>query len=426
MRALFLIHNLQNRGSYFRALEIAKRVAARGHHVQFCYVGEKRKYKPTYTQSKLSRGSRPGGVDYDYAHEHEHEILMAEMPYFTLFNDRQEGWSFFDNAVRLRDALTSKWDLVYGFSHKPDCVLPAVAAKLRGAGFVLDWADLWGGAEGLYRYCVMPSNGFQSMPRPLRLGRRIVFRLEEIWEPVVYAWAHAVTLTSDEFLKHKYAPYDLAHKSLVMHSGAPLEQIQPIDKRIARQSIGLEVPAGGVVLGYVANFHMDERLLMEAFAQVCRTRDDVHLVVVGADLEATTPEIHALTHNRIHHFGRQPFNRMIEFLGACDILLLPLTDVALDRARYPHKLSDYVAAGRPIVASNVGETGKIMANYMIGQLSRPTAESFAQEILRLAARPQLWPKLGADIRFAAEAHFDWDKICQRLFKFITQQTGAQF
>jgi glycosyltransferase involved in cell wall biosynthesis len=402
MRALFLVHNLENRGSYFRALEIAKRVAARGHYVQFCYVGDKRKYRPTY---------RP------------EDVTMAEMPYFTLFNDRQEGWSIFDNATRIRDALKTRWDLVYGFSHKPDCVLPGLAAKLRGATFVLDWADWWGGPEGLYRHCVIPSNGFQSMPAPLRFGRRTVFRMEEIWEPIVYSWADAVTLISEEYLKHKYAPYNLQHKSLVMHSGAPLAAIRPMDKHVARQSIGLQVPPASTVLGYVANFHMDERLLMEAFAQVCRTRDDVHLVVVGADLEATTPEIHALTHDRLHHFGRQPFERMREFLGACDILLLPLTDIALDRARYPHKLSDYVAAGRPIVACNVGETGRVLMRYMIGNLCRPDAQSFAAEILKLANHQHAWPKLGSDIRHAAEHYFNWDEICKRLFKFIEQQTG---
>jgi glycosyltransferase involved in cell wall biosynthesis len=199
-----------------------------------------------------------------------------------------------------------------------------------------------------------------------------------------------------------------------------------MDKRAARAAINFQVPPASIVLGYVANFHMDERLLMEAFAQVCRTRDDVHLVVVGADLESTTPEIHALTHKRLHHFGRQPFERMGEFLGACDILLLPLSDITLDRARYPHKLSDYVAAGRPIVACNVGETGRILMRYMIGNLCRPDAKSFAAEILKLANHTHAWPKLGSDIRFAAEAHFNWDDICKRLFKFIEQQTGVHF
>ncbi|MGI8908845.1 MAG: glycosyltransferase family 4 protein [Candidatus Sumerlaeaceae bacterium] len=435
MRALFLVHNLPDRGSYFRALEIARRLSRRGHFVQFAYVGNRRKYKPSYyREGDLSVERAAPAGDSPFAQPRSnvqrtdsgHGLIMAEMPYFTLFNDRQEGWSIFDNAVRVRDAVLEKWDLVYGFSHKPDCILPGIAAKARGAKFVLDWADLWGGSEGLYRQCVIPSNAFQSMPRPLRLARRLVFAMEEIWEPVVYGWADAVTLISEEFLQHKWGPHDLAHKSLVFHSGAPLEEIRPLDKTTARQSIGLDLPTGAVLLGYVANFHMDERLLMEAFAKVCRSRPDVYLLVVGADLEATTPEIHEITHDRIRHFGRQAFERIAQFLGASDILLLPLTDIALDRARYPHKLSDYVASGRPIVACEVGETGRILRRYGVGLLAEPNAESFAKAIIHQVGRPHEWRALGAATRDAAEQHFNWNQVCEKLFAFLSRHTGLEF
>jgi glycosyltransferase involved in cell wall biosynthesis len=428
MRALFLVHNLPERGSYFRALEIARRVAARSHFVQFAYVGNSRKYRPIYNCYRDPGRNRAGTAG---QHEHEHEkqrdarskIVFAEMPYFTFFNDRQEGWSVFDNAIRARDALASKWDLVYGFSHKPDCVLPGLAAKLRGAKLILDWSDWWGGPEGLYRQCVIPSNAFQSMPRPFRYARGAVFALEEMWEPWVYRAADAVTLISEEFYRHPRAPRGLAEKSLVFHSGAPLDQIQTMEKQAARERIGLGVPTGSTVLGYVANFHMDERLVMEAFAQVCRANAEVHLLVVGADFETTTPEIHAATRDRIHHFGRQPFERVGEFLGASDILLMPLTDIALDRARYPHKLSDYVAAGRPIVACDVGETGRLLKRYGIGSLCQPKAASFAESILELSSQRHDWTALGIETRAAATQHFVWDRICQKLFDFLSARTG---
>jgi glycosyltransferase involved in cell wall biosynthesis len=360
------------------------------------------------------------GRDYDY----EHDLVMAEMPYFTLFNDRQEGWSIFDNSTRLRDVFSQKWDLVYGFSHKLDCVLPGLMAKARGAKFVLDWADWWGTSEGIFQKCVLPSNDFQSMPGPLRLGRRMCFAAEAMWEPWAYGAADAVTLISDEFLKHPRAPRDLAAKSLVMHSGAPLEAIRPMEKAAARQRIGVRVPEGSVVLGYVANYHMAERLLLEAFARVCRAMPNVHLVVVGADLECVTPEIHEATRERLHHFGRVPFERVGDFLGASDMLLLPLCDVALDRARYPHKLSDYVASGRPVVACDVGASGRLLREYGIGRLSAPDAESFSRVTSGLSAAPREWEEIGAETRAAAEEHFDWDRICDRLFAWWSDRLGV--
>lgn len=427
MNALFLVHNLPDRGSYFRALEIARRFAARGHHVQFAFTSNEKKYRPSYTPMEASQALRRpvihSGTSRGYLSSDvlspKNNFVWAEMPHFTFFNDRQEGWGLPDNFFRSKDALADKWDLVYGFSHKPSCFLPGVLAKSRGAKLVLDWSDWWGGNEGLYRRCVLPSNTFRSMPGPLRLGRRLTFAVDSFLEPRAFNRADAVTMTSLEFLQYHRISAGLSEKSYVVHSGAPLDQIRPLDKFASRQEIGWRGPADAVVLGYVANFHMDERLLMEAFAAVCDARPDVHLLVVGADLEASDPDLHRRTTGRIHHFGRQPFDRVGQYLGAADILLLPLTDIALDRARYPHKISDYVAAGRPLVACDVGETGRLLRKFDFGTLAVANPAAFAESILHLCSRSSEWLETGTRIRNVAEEHFNWDAICEDLFGFLS-------
>jgi len=429
MRALFLVHNLPDRGSYFRALEIARRFALRGHYVQFAFTSNEKKYRPTYTPmpaaeaiarpephpDSLRQMPKPGSLS------SEQNFVWAEMPYFTLFSDRQEGWSMPDNYFRMRDAAAGKWDLVFGFSHKPSCVLPALAAQKFGAKMVLDWSDWWGGHEGLFQQCVILSNTFQSMPGPLRWARRATFGIEALTEGRGYRAADAVTLISGEFLRHPRAPRNLADKAYVMHSGAPLDRIRPLDNAAAREAVGWPAPPDAVVLGYIANYHMDEPLLMEAFARVCDSRSDVHLLVVGADFEITNPSLHARTAGRIHHFGRKPFERIGDFLGASDILLLPLRDVALDRARYPHKISDYVAAGRPIIACDIGETGRVFRKFDFGNLCGPSAEGMADEILNVAGAPEQWDALGTRSRTAAEQHFNWDTMCEGLFAWLSEK-----
>jgi len=413
MRALFLLHNHPERGSHFRAREIAVRLAARGHAVTIVTTSDRRYYRPTH------RGARGIG-------DRGGTLAEIEAPCRTLFNDRQEGWSLFDNGYRLGLALGGeKWDLVYGFSHKPDCLLAGLAAKLRGARLVLDWSDWWGGAEGLYQSCVLESEAFLAMPAPVRAWRRATFAADSFLEPRAYAFASAVTLISEEFLSHPGAPRDLPEKSLVMHSGAPLEQVRPVPAAEARAACGIELPPGAVVLGYVANFHTDERLLLEAFAEVCRVRGDVHLLVVGAGFEKGAAELHEACRGRIHHRGRKPFCEIGAHLCAADILLLPLTDLALNRARYPHKLSDYVAAGRPIVACDVGETGRLLRRYGIGEMTGPTAPEFAKGILDLATRPDAWLAKGRQVRDAAESHFNWDRLCDGLFGFLSDRLSLQ-
>ncbi len=410
MKALFLTHNLTERGSYFRAYEIARRLAARGHEIDFGYVSEWKKYRPHIAEEGVGRGL----------------LRRIEYPHFTFFNDRQEGWGLFDIFWRLSHVVHHHYDFVYAFSHKPDCLVPPRLARAVCPRFVLDWSDWWSGPEGLFQTCVLPSAGFRSLPHPLRLARRAVFALEQWWEPRIWRLADAVTLISSEFLFHPLVDrQELLEKAYVMHSGAPLEVIRPMDKVHARRSIGLELPSDAVVFGYVANFHTDERLLLEAFARVRMTLPEARLLVVGSAFETMTPELQATAGGHIIHMGRQPFERIGAFLAAADILLLPLSDIALNRARYPHKLSDYVAAGRPIVACDVGETGRLLRRYQFGILTEPSEYAFAKGMISAVSLRFQWEQLGAEVRRAAEKFFDWDRLCDGLFEFLGRQLNLE-
>lgn len=406
MKALFLTHNLRERGSYFRALEIAKRLAARGHEVDFGFVSEWKKYRPQLHEEQVGSGL----------------LRCIEFPYWTLFNDKQEGWGVFDNFCRTVRVLRGGYDFLYAFSHKPSCVFPAWLGHLACPRFVLDWSDWWSGPEGLYQACVLPSAGFQSLPRPMRWARRAVFAIEQWWEPRIWRFAHAVTLISSEFFRHPFVEREeLRPKAYVMHSGASLDAIKPMDKNEARKLIGIEFPPEAVVFGYVANFHTDERLLLEAFARHLVENPYSFLLVVGSDFENMTPDIYECVRERVVHVGRQPFTRIGLYLAAADVLLLPLTNIALNRARYPHKLSDYVAAGRPLIACDVGETGRLLRKYSIGLLTEPNAYSFAKAMSSAVALRDSWDRMGSDVRKAAETYFDWDKLCTGLFEFLSRR-----
>ncbi|MCX7018240.1 MAG: glycosyltransferase family 4 protein [bacterium] len=421
VKALFLVHNLPFRGSYFRALEIARRMALRGHYVEFVHISEHKKRRPSTYSLSIEQGNSPGDIL-------KTALTVVESPNQTFFNDRQEGWGIFDNGFRIHHALRQRWDLVYGFSHKPDCVLPALAAKARGAKMILDWSDWWGGREGLYQMCVLSSDGFRSLPLPLRTVRRVVFAAEAVWEPHACRIADAVTLISGEFMSHPRAPASLARKAFVMHSGAPLDRIRPMPKDEARAALNFAahgIASDSIVLGYIANFHTDERLLLEAVASAISTGLDLHFIVAGADFERFAPALHDRLMGRAHHFGRIPFEHIGHFLGAADILLLPLSDVALNRARYPHKLSDYAAAGRPIIACDVGETGRLLRRYDFGLPVKADPPAFAGGIIQLAARRGEWEAIGARTRRTAEECFNWDKLCAGLFDFLRERLALK-
>ena len=93
----------------------------------------------------------------------------------------------------------------------------------------------------------------------------------------------------------------------------------------------------------------DADLLFETVGRL--KASDARLVMVG-DPGCRVPEG---LRERVTVTGRLPFEAMLEFLSACDVLALPLSDTIANRARWPSKVNEFVAVGRPTVACDVGD-----------------------------------------------------------------------
>jgi glycosyltransferase involved in cell wall biosynthesis len=50
-----------------------------------------------------------------------------------------------------------------------------------------------------------------------------------------------------------------------------------------------------------------------------------------------------------------PYNDIIPLYKSADLLLIPLRNTIQDIARFPHKVSEYTASGRPLISSKIGE-----------------------------------------------------------------------
>jgi glycosyltransferase involved in cell wall biosynthesis len=110
---------------------------------------------------------------------------------------------------------------------------------------------------------------------------------------------------------------------------------------------------------------------------------------------------------------RQPYHKIPLYLGASDVLLLPLPDTLFDRARWPLRLGDYLAAGRPIVATSLPEIEKIVSECgLLAKIGDP--EDFADKILSIISDPDLREEMGKRARGLAETRYSWKRIAKQL------------
>jgi glycosyltransferase involved in cell wall biosynthesis len=397
LRVLVLNHNLREHGTYFRAWKIATILARRGARVTFATTSTERWYRSSV---RTIEG-----------------ITVHEMPNWAPLHHPDEGWGPLNLAARLKLAAGTRWDLVYCFSHRPVDQLPArLARRLHGAQWLCDWCDLYG------------EEGINAMIRQRR-GQPITWqdflrdaadRLDERLECAAARSCDLLTVISTDLAARAARLGRSPRATHKMVSGADLDAIQPLDRVACRQELGL--PSGRLYLGYIANYHPDERLLLDALVRVFCERPDIDLVVAGPGFYGGEEALQSrgIAH-RIHSFGRVPFARIATHLGAADILLVPMTDSPFNRSRWPNKIGDYLAAGRPLVACRVGDVGPFLDKHPVGEGSAPDSEDFACAILKLAAKGEQLAELGQQARFVAEAAFEWDGIVDRLLAHTARQ-----
>lgn len=115
-----------------------------------------------------------------------------------------------------------------------------------------------------------------------------------------------------------------------------------------------------------------------------------------------------------HNFNYLSYNSFAELLSCADCFVSLLEDTAQNRVRWPNKIGDYFAAGRPILASFVGELRTISQKNLPGLIFVPQrVDSITNEIEQLLKRSDL-EFLGKMNRDYAENIISWESRAMEL------------
>jgi phosphatidylinositol alpha-mannosyltransferase len=159
------------------------------------------------------------------------------------------------------------------------------------------------------------------------------------------------------------------------------------------------------------------RYLLRAFQRLKAARPDARVVVVGAYTQRQ----------------RQGYERWVEEAGLRDVVFAGYAP-SDELPRYHHSahvfcapntgnesqgiiLLEAMAAGCPVVASNIDGFAEVMTDGVEGRLVRPKdPEALAGALLELAADPDLRRAMGERGRQRAQA-FSWDRVSRRVLSY---------
>ncbi|MCA1647779.1 MAG: glycosyltransferase family 4 protein, partial [Chloroflexi bacterium] len=186
-----------------------------------------------------------------------------------------------------------------------------------------------------------------------------------------------------------------------------------------RRHLGIE---SAIVVGFSGTFGLWHGVptLADVLARVAAARPQVHWLLMGdgplRPLVDRAVEQHGLD-DRVSLPGLVRHAEMPAYLAACDILVSPHGRQA-DGGEFfgsPTKLFEYMAAGRPIVASAVGQIAEALVDDHSALLVAPDDPSaLCTAIVRLVDDTCLRVRLGQAARQAAEAHHTWRQNAQRV------------
>ena len=391
LKILLLTHNLADvGGSYRRAFSLARQLAALGHTVH------------------LMAGRRWPGKDRIMTPIDGLRVL--EMADWMPERIRRGGLSPIDAVGRLTWVLRRKVDVIHAFDHRPAVSLPALLGRVRGGVLISDWADLWG-----------PQGIGQEREG---LGGRLLARADGSWETGFRRHVDGVTPINahlDARLARMGIPGD---RRMLLPPGANADVIRPLPKREMRWLQGL--PEDAHVVAFIGFADYDLDFLTRAVVEILGRDPTAHLVTAGADLSVLPEAVErAGLQARLHMLGFIPYSSLERVLACADAFLLPFTSRPVNLGRFPNKLGDYLAAGRPIVTHPTGDMEAWIGSTGAGILASEDPVEFADEVIRLMNDPRRCLKMGRQARRLAEGELSWSTLAARVEGFYYRLIEAK-
>lgn len=124
----------------------------------------------------------------------------------------------------------------------------------------------------------------------------------------------------------------------------------------------------------------------------------------------------------VHHTGAVPFAELPRWLARMDVGLTPYTDTPFNRASFPLKTLEYLAAGRPVVGSALPAT-KALAIQVPDVIAVAGPAAFARAVMTAADLPRT-PDVVARRRRIVEVRHSWASRATRLAGLLGLPTDA--
>lgn len=244
--------------------------------------------------------------------------------------------------------------------------------------------------------------------------QRRVFQYQEqhLLRAATYVTAASTLLQERATGLRDDAPAGSVH---LLENGLPAQRIRDLGAgRISRPST-IDPP----VLLLYSRFAEFEPGWLEAFITALdhRLTAPATLRVVGV-LEDETPSTLGCERLEVSLMGYVAYDRIPTILGSSTLALYPYRDTPITRAKQSVKLLEQMAAGCPVIASDVGDVARTLGDGGIA-LTDADPQHFAAKAVELLDTPQALDRMSVAGQERIRQDFDIRGLAQRLLNIYT-------
>jgi glycosyltransferase involved in cell wall biosynthesis len=381
MKILMITYNKTGRGTFLRAYEFARSLSKAGHQLTLISTASKR-------QNRI--------ISWD-----ENDITIVEMPALCR-SPLRSGWDIRNILKRISWLKDQSFDIVHGFESRPTVIYPALFLNKKNTPMVLDWCDWFG-------------KGGSVEERPSPIMRMILRPIETYFENHFRTMADATTVICHT-LYSKALDIGVNQDNLsLIPNGLNMPGWRPKSRKGSRRIFNYTKE--DFVIGYVGSlFPIDAELMTNAFSLIYQQIPTAKLLHLGKSnyhinidntIDKNCYRITGVIDDEILHNG----------LAACDVCWLPFSDIPANWGRFPLKFTAYLAAGKPVVATNVGDIPDLLTQHKAGLVCPPTVEGLLASITYIYQHPALLKDMGdAALELSRNPNFSWDAMAKRLIR----------
>ncbi|MAF59733.1 MAG: glycosyltransferase [Candidatus Pacebacteria bacterium] len=181
------------------------------------------------------------------------------------------------------------------------------------------------------------------------------------------------------------------------------------------KSSGLLKRDDKIVIGYIGDAMKWQGLpfLVNSYKKLLEKDKDFRLAILTSERNKIEES------EGIELFDAVPHAEVPGFMIDCDILVIPRPLTRVTKISYPSKLTEYLAMGKAIVVSRMGDADQAIEHGVNGMLYIPESESeFLETLLRLKDK-KTRVSLGENAYNTAK-NMSWERLSKRFADYIVE------